>query len=262
MNSFLARFLVAFLAGALGALGFQALWAGRAKERADTDLSRTQERLTALERALGAAPRKPGLLRAREAGTATAALAPTATGPAEQVQGALTPLAAEWAARVDAAVEKKIASMKERGELAQPTVQVPKKKRLALAEAARALELSGPQEDGLRRIYEETNQHYYKMLAAPDGDPQDVRRELEEAAGDPARARSVFSKYMPKFLGNIGEVMQVEARKAEAISKLLGAQKAKRLEREFSIREDDVLGIDGKLTVGAELGADSGEVGR
>ena len=247
MNPTLNTVLMALIGGAIGAYVFVTLQGGPAGVDSASNLSSVQDRLDALERAVQGGEQRPAGLaaRARERAATKPSLRAEATGDT-------LPLEA-FEARVDAAVEKKIAAMKESGELGAGQVAEKRRKRVSLADAARDLELSANQEDGLRRIFDDTNRSYYKMLAAPDGDPEDVKRELEEAAKSPAGARSAMTKYMPKFLSNIGEIMAIEAKKAESINKLLGPEKAQRLETEFSVREDDVLGLEGNLTIGAEV---------
>ena len=247
MNDALRTIILALIGGAIGAYALQSLQGSPGSSDPAAELSSVEDRLAALERRAAGRPPVAGLA-ARAPGDAPAAL--LESGEAEIA------LFERFEARLDAAVEKKITAMKESGELKSPGVPASSRKRVTLADAARALELSGQQEDGLRRIFDETNQQYFKLLAGPDGHPEDVKRELEEAARDPATARAKMAKYMPKFLSNIGEIMAIETKKAASINKLLGTKKAGRLESEFSVSEDDVLGLEGNIMVGATVEGD------
>jgi len=119
------------------------------------------------------------------------------------------------------------------------------KKRVSLADAATELELSGQQEDELLQIYERFHQKMYKIAAGPDGDPEVVKREVAEAAKDPSKSMALVGKYMPKVIGNFAGLMEAQGERDTAIQKLLGPEKAERLNREYDIKEDNILGLGG-----------------
>ena len=176
------------------------------------------DRLEAIERAIRAAP---GLAGA-EAG------APAPAGSLARIDERL------------ASIEEKLGSDAE--------VSAPKrrtKKRVSLAEAAAALELSGAQEDELDQIYTRFHDKMYKLAAGPNGDPEEVKREVAAAAKDPTKAMGLMGKYMPNIIGNIGGMMTAQTERQEAIDKLLGPEKAQRLRSDFDVKEDNILGLGG-----------------
>jgi hypothetical protein len=120
----------------------------------------------------------------------------------------------------------------------------PKKKRVNLSDAARELDLSAAEEAELRRIYTDAQEKYYRLIAGPDGDPEAIRREVEDARKDPKKTPMVVAKYFPKVLPKLPELMQVRAEQDAAVQAAVGADKAARLENGFDVIEANPLGTN------------------
>ena len=161
-------------------------------------------------------------------------------------------LTAEQEAALLAKVDERVAkAMEEQG----ATIAVeggsmrsarPRRKRVNLATAAAELEMTSAQEDALRRLYEEQERKMLEILAAPDGDPEDVKRELEEARRNPGSAQGLIGKYLPKvFPKHIGTIMTMQTERQKTINDTLGPEKAKRYREEYRVEEDDMLGMGG-----------------
>jgi hypothetical protein len=129
----------------------------------------------------------------------------------------------------------------------------PGKKRLALSDAARELDISAAEEADLRRIYGDAQEKYFKILAGPDGDVEAVRRDVEDARKDPKKAPLLMAKYMPKALPRIGEIIQVSMEQNAAVQAAVGTDKAARLESDFDVIEANPIGGGGGLTVGTTI---------
>ena len=67
----------------------------------------------------------------------------------------------------------------------------PERKRVALADAARELELSTSQEEALRELYAGMEEKVYAMLAGEDGDPEEVRRDVAMVKADRSKTFEV-----------------------------------------------------------------------
>jgi hypothetical protein len=127
--------------------------------------------------------------------------------------------------------------------------------RLSLAEAAAEVGLSATEEDALRQIYADHEQRMLKMLAGENGDPEEVRRDLERAVADESVRPELMTKYMPRVVGNLQEVMKIEMTKRSAINQAVGADKARQLER-MNIKEADPMGFRGSMRVEASVESD------
>ena len=213
-----------------------------------TDLSAIEERLRSIEERLPAAGAIGG------AQLATQGIPPALLDRLEAIERALTAGPGVGGAEAAAApagslarIDERLASIEEKLG-SEGAVAVPKrrtKKRISLAEAAGELELSGQQEDELGQIYSRFHDKMYKFAAGPNGDPEEVKREVAAAAKDPTKAMGLIGKYMPNIMGNIGGMMQAQTERQEAITKLLGPEKAQRLRRDYDIKEDNILGLGG-----------------
>jgi hypothetical protein len=252
MNQTMLALLVGLLAGIAGAFTVHLLEGGGEGGGVGgaADWQPVQERLASIERQLEARGAQPGTLATRpgvpsasvsrddsDAGGALLA----AAGPQ-----ALDALLARIDERVGATVEKKLEEARaEEGESSRRGRGRRNRKRVSLADAARELELKGQQEDELRRIFESSQQRMFKLMAGPDGDPEEVKREVTEAAKTPGGPQKLIPKYMPKVVSNLGEIMAIQAERESAIQKTLGPEKAQRFNNDYSVEEDDVLGLRG-----------------
>ena len=120
----------------------------------------------------------------------------------------------------------------------------PPKKKASLAEIARDLNLSSAQEDDIRRAYADSTEKFLKLLADPDSTPDAIRRELDEAKGDPAKRAGIMIKYMPKMLGKLGDVISVQTERTQRIHKALGAENVPKFDK-YKVAEEDPFGLDG-----------------
>jgi hypothetical protein len=121
--------------------------------------------------------------------------------------------------------------------------------RMALSDIAREIGLSSSQESELREMYRSRTERYLKLLAAPDGDPEAVRRELTEAKGDPDLVEAVKAKYIPKFLSKLGEVATIEAETAVRVNAVLGSKEAVAKYKKFTPEENDPFGLEANVSV-------------
>jgi hypothetical protein len=118
----------------------------------------------------------------------------------------------------------------------------PAKKRATLEEAARELGLTSAEEADLRRIYAETQEKYLRILAGPDGDTGEVRRELDAAKNNPKVAAGLMAKYLPKALPKLGEIVQIGLEQNTAVEAAVGAEKAARLDERYDVVEANPFG--------------------
>ena len=125
---------------------------------------------------------------------------------------------------------------------------------MPLAEAARELNLSGSQEDAVRRAYEEATEEFLDVMAKPETDAATLRRELEDAKEDPAKQMNLMTKHLPKLLTKLGDFMAIEARREEKIRKAVGADAARRL-KAYDLAEEDPFGLGDGATMNFRVDA-------
>ena len=246
--------LVAIVIGLAVAAGTVFLLDGLRSEGAGAgpaaDLTAIERRLESIEERLGGQP----------AGLATQGLHPDLIRRLERIEGGLAATgalrgssAAEGeegaAASPFARIEERLASIEEHltGEDGEKTMKVrpQAKRRVSLAEAAQELELSVQEQDDLKRIYDEFHNKMFKYAAGKDGNPDDVRRDVMEAKDDPMKATGLMTKYLPNVMGNIGGLIMAQQEREQAIQRVLGPDKARRLNRDFDVKEDNLLGFGG-----------------
>ncbi len=154
-------------------------------------------------------------------------------------------------------IEERLASIEDKVDGGSGTPAKPKrptKKRVSLAEAADELELTPQQEDALRDIYEKYNHDLYKLAAGPDGDPEDVKRDIAAASKDPTKAMGIMTKYLPRVMKDIGSFMKAQGDRSSAIVKAIGPEKSTRLSREYDVKEGNALGAFGGMRSGMGFG--------
>jgi hypothetical protein len=158
-------------------------------------------------------------------------------------EGAVEALAAQLAVRMKDSVKDAVeeAGLGTRGQAPRRA----ERKRVSLAAAAKELELSTSQEEALRELYTDMESKVFKMLAGENGDPEEVRRDVEMAKADKSKTFEVVGKYMPKALGNLGGFMALEGERQARTQEIVGPDKARRLQNEFSIEEQDPFGMNG-----------------
>lgn len=252
MNNILVVAMVAALAGFGGAWLFGAVAedpaaGGAAAGTGDADLLR--EQLADLEREIQDLKNPPE------------ALAVSAPAEASVANGERDAVVAAVLEQLDERVDKRVAA--KLGELASSEEGASARpgrgfgggrKRVSLADAARDLELSAAEEDELRRIYAESMERFLKLAAGPDGDVEDVKRDMEEVRKNPASGRTVMMKYLPNMMKNIGEVMTISTERQAAVEKAIGKDKAGRLQTEYDVIEANPMG--GTFRIGASVGGD------
>ncbi len=112
-----------------------------------------------------------------------------------------------------------------------------------LAEVAREIGLSAGEEDQLRRIYTDSQDKFYTMMAQPGGDVEQVKRDFDAFKEDDSKRPQLMQKYMPKFFTNIGNLMQVQTDQQQAIVDTVGEERAAELQG-FDIVEANPMGMD------------------
>ncbi|MFO0931531.1 MAG: hypothetical protein U1E39_02340 [Planctomycetota bacterium] len=254
----MSRFVVPFVAALLGAsagtyavLRFAPPTSPTAPAAADaaTDADVKAE-LAAIRRwlerpgAIGA----PGTLAASPAASGA-----TGTAPASTAGDAARPItASDLEAAVAKAVEATLEKRAEAEKAAAAAEKAPKPRK-SLAEVARELNLSSAQEDAVRQAYREAGDRLLKVMAEPESDAETLRRELEAAKGDQGKTMGLVTKYMPKFITKLGDVMSIQAERDEKIRKAVGDDNAHRLD-DYRIEEEDPFGLDGNVSVGVRAG--------
>lgn len=245
------RFVVPFVAAALGAAGGTyavqrfappaTVPAPTAEGGADAGV---KAELVALRRWL----ERPGAVTA----PGTLAAAPRAGDPAPTATGGTALTAADLEAAVSKAAEASLERRAEAEKVAREAEDAPKPRR-PLAEVARELNLSSAQEDAVREAYREATDRMLKVMAEPESDAETLRRELEAAKGDPAKSAGLMTKYMPKFLTKIGDVMTIQMERDAKIRKAVGPENVGKFEG-YKLEEEDPFGLDGDVTVGVRAG--------
>ena len=252
MNNTVIAAIVALVAGFGGAwlfgqVGGSSAATGEAEGTGDADLLR--EQIADLKRELQAIKNPPETLSAS---------APAGVRGGASEEAVVEAVLAKLDERVDARVEKKFESMAasedEGVSIRTGSGRRGGRKRVSLEDAARELELSAAEEDELRRIYDESLNKFMKLAAGPDGDVEDVKRDLEQMRKDPASARTLMMKYVPNMMSNIGKVMSISTERQAAVEKAIGVDKARRLNSEFDVIEANPMG--GNFRIGASMGAD------
>ncbi len=253
MNNILIAFVVAFAAGFGGAWIF-----GQTNGDADGaaaegtgDSALLAEQIADLKREIQDLRNPPETLRASAAaGT---------PGSSEAAQAAVVEaVLAKLDERVDGRVTEKfeaLASKNEGG--SQRGRRRGGKKRVSLKDAASAIGLSAQEEDEVARIYEDSMNRFMKLAAGPDGDIEDVKRDLANAQKNPMGGRTLMMKYMPNMMKNMGELMTIQADRETAINKAIGPEKARRLNSEFDVKEGNPLGGGFRMEARMESDADA-----
>ncbi len=243
MDRWLLGLVAGVLGGAGGALALRlTLPEARGAASLESPEAGGAARLERLERLLAALEARGPALEGRHPDPAAGAAQDAARLLATEGGQALRKALRE---EVVAALDTRIEALEKAGKAAAAPAAAPegaKKRRVALAEAARELALSSDEEAALRKIYADAEEKMLKVVAGPEGDVEAVRKDLEDAKRDPKRRGIVMMKYMPKMLPRIADVMQVELEKQAAVEETLGADKAARLESEFNVIEGDPLG--------------------
>jgi hypothetical protein len=241
------RFVLALIAGVAGGAGGAAavhlLWPPAAERPAEeggaTVPREVTDRLERIESALAALRGQPGLEGKRPEAAIPAPAQPAAAAPM-----AADPRALAEIARVAAeAVDKRFA---ERDAAKAADAAKRERKRLSLAEASRELGLSASEEAELRRIYAQTQEKILKMLAEPDGDVEQVRKDLEAAQKDQRARGAVMMKYLPKALPKMGELVGVGMEQDAAVVTAVGEEKAERL-KTYDVVEANPFGLGGNM---------------
>lgn len=251
MDRWLLSLVVGLLGGAGGALAMRALLPGpEAAAGPGGGEPGLASRLERIEKVLLTLEARGPSLSGRAEGGAGPGLSSAAQVLASSDGQALRhALREEVAAALDTRLEALEKAAK--GAQAPAAAPEPKKRRVALAEAAHELALSSSEEAALRKIYADAEEKMLKVVAGPDGDVEAVRRDVEEAKRDPKKRNVVMMKYMPKLLPRIGDFMTLEMEKQVAIQEAVGPEKAARLESEFNVIEADPLGGDNEFRVEA-----------
>jgi uncharacterized protein (DUF2126 family) len=116
------------------------------------------------------------------------------------------------------------------------------KKRVTIAEAARELNLTTAQEEEIREAYKHATDRMLKAFAEPEQTPEELRKELEEAKGDPGRRAAITMKFLPKMLGKLGDVMAIQTERDAKVRKAVGKENMAKL-RTYRLAEDDEFGL-------------------
>jgi translation initiation factor 2 beta subunit (eIF-2beta)/eIF-5 len=239
-------FLAAAIGGAAGAFAVARL-APPTAEVASGDAVPVDELRAEVREVRALLARPPSLAPADRASSSPTPT--TATSAAAGVDPAALPAAgSQLETAIERAVTAALDRRAEKEKAEKEEARAPRKK-MALAEVAREINLTGAQEDAVRRAYAEATERALRMLAAPDGDPEAVRRELESARDDPSKRMALMGKYMPKALANLGELGALQVERDEKIRKAVGADNVTKMKR-YRIAEEDPFNFDADVSVG------------
>jgi len=232
MKYALLSVVLGVLGGALGAAGLHALHEPEARTDGDGgDLAASRALSERLDR-LEAAMESRGLLTARLEGRTTEG--GLATLPPEEREALLDEYEAALAERLEPHVKTQVEAAVKALTEKKPD-ETPRgmrgRPRKELAEVAAEIGLSASEEDALRRIYADSEEKIFAIMAKPDGDVEQVRRDIDAFKNDAAARPKLVQKYMPKFLMNVGDMMAVEQERQTAIVEAVGEDKAAQLNR-------------------------------
>lgn len=190
----------------------------------------------------------PATLAASPSGAAAPGARPPGAGPEDARPLTSADLEAAVAKAFEATLEKRA----EADKAAAAAGKTPKPRK-PLAEVARELNLSSAQEDEVRQAYRDATDRLLKVMAEPETDAESLRRELEAAKGDQGKTMGLVTKYMPKFITKLGDVMSIQMERDAKIRKAVGNDAAGKLEG-YRIEEEDPFGLDGDVSVGVRAG--------
>lgn len=252
MNNVFVVALVAAFAGFGGAWAFGQVNSGGdaasgAPGTGDADLLR--EQVTDLKREIELLKNPPATLGA----DAPEAVRAASSDQAAVVEAVLEKLDERVDARVASRMEEMAASEGESTERRGPWGRGRSRKRLSLEDAARELELSAAEEDELRRIYDESMNRFMKLAAGPEGNVEDVKRDLETMRKNPAAGRGLMMKYVPNMMKNLPEVLAISTEREAAVAKAIGEDKARRLTSEFDVIEANPIGGGFRMNMSTEM---------
>ena len=176
------------------------------------------------------------------------ASAPAAAGAG--AQGAISQQVIDaLAERIESTVKTSVNEAMEAKSESSATPPRRRRKRVSLAEAAEEMRLSAQETDDLKELYEGIREKAISIVAGEDGDPDEVRRDLESVRNNPAKAMEMLPKYMPKFISNMGKLMPLESERRAGTKRILGDERAKELEQNYALEEQDPFGL--RMNIGA-----------
>lgn len=239
------RFAIILLASALGAAGgvlvAQAAQTPTSAVAVAVLPDELEERLKRIEDKLDDRP-EPLTLRGNPV---TPPPAPAGFDPGSEQGKALLKAIADT---VKSETRSTLAEMQaEEGTTVRRTPRRPQRKRMALSDVARELELSSSEESALRDHYDRINEKAIKLLAGDEGNVDEVRADLESVKKDPSKRMTVFTKYMPKiFPKKIGEFVQLRTEMSTGVTEAVGKEKADKIRSGYVIEESDPFGMEGR----------------
>ncbi len=121
---------------------------------------------------------------------------------------------------------------------------------VTLAEAAEKLGLSANEEDAIRAVYHDLEEKMLRLVAGDDGDPEEIRHEIEAAKGNKAKEQALQMKYMPRVFSKIPQLIALEGEKQTRIAEAVGEEKAQQL-GDYDIQESHPFGIGGNIRMEA-----------
>ncbi len=260
MERFLALLLASALGGAAGGFLVHTFAPGAPRPNeigvmGDASGASIAERLAAIERRLvdggmESASDAPSLRSSGRASSVPGVLSGQPTIDTTTMERLAAGVAEKLSQQMKDSVQEALRAERDReAEDDEPARPAPR--RVTLADAARELDLDAAQEQALRDLYTEIENDAYRLVAGEDGDPEEVRRDVQGAKSDPTKRMQVVGKYLPKVINNIGGVMELDAKRRARTAEIVGPEKADRLNNgEFLIEEQNPLGWEGAFRVG------------
>jgi len=254
MNQTLLSLVIGLAAGVCGAVLPGLVFrddaaSGTGGSTTTSDLRAIVERLDAIEARLAQrGPAAPVLRGAAE-------VAPEAPRLAADDQALIDAVVARYDEHMRSVVSETVAEeIGKHGSLSQPMpIEVPPKKKVTLAELAVELELSSYEEAELKRISDETSEKVLALLATEeDGGVETVRRDLDEAKADPEKRKGLVTKYMGRMFSHLGDFIVLGQEHEAKVAKLIGKEKADRLQSEFEVSDLDRYSLESVLSASFE----------
>ena len=254
MDKTLVALLIGLVAGVGGGYAVHLFSSGQPGGSADTggDMGAVLERLDRIEAKLEKGDPAMTLRAPTSSARKGGALEHVAAQGDQAIEALLDRIDERVGKTVSERVDKKLSELKGGVEVMQ---EEPAKPKMTLAEAAVEIGLTAQEEDDLRQIYTDVEEEMLKIIAKPDGDVEEIRRDIEEARGKPGGGISLMTKYMPKLMTNLGDFIALQATTESKIRKAIGKDKHDALEK-IDVKESHPFGLGGDMSFRMEAEGD------
>ncbi len=245
MDKLIVPLLVGLIAGAGGVFVGRSFSKSSTAPATSVDTGALEDRIASLETALAKQTPGAALLEGDARPTGTRRSPGMGVGSetltAEQLEALAEQLEPSMRAAAKMEIDERIEASGGIEGLIQDEVQ---KKKITLAELAREMDLSADQEVEIRELARASTDEFLKVLAGEDQTIEDVRRDFEDAKGDPSRQAELATKYVARLMTNLGPVMTAVMKYETGMTKILGPEKKEQFESKYEVTDLDPLGIE------------------